>query len=597
MDASQLVRRVMMAAAVSAGTVSVSAQAEAMERGVSRAARPNATDSAEQQTSAVTNAASTAQSESDSTLRTSEVLPTQYQQPAATPPQNQPQSSSVQAELQRLFRENGQEMPSMRQQDLPYATTPQMQMVRPTQKKPSLFRKIVGRIKGESPPPEEPVAMPPQPPAYNPQANVVRKQTAAAPSAPARRLQPAPTQQTGPAAMEQPVRRRGVIVAPAARPAPGTTQAAPATQPQSITVSQPGNTSSPSAFRIVRPPQQSANGGFVQPGRAPAFLPQDTPQPEPAAAVTQPQQEAAPARAADVRPTPSASADTFLSPFAEPAAEPESSDLLDLDSLVEAPQPEVAPAQRAPAEPAQVPAATLQDELAAEDVAPEPQAAAAPSGNPFTGVELDMGAEELIGGSDESAGAKVAAPAAAPAAAELPSLKLSTTEDGGTALTPAPLGPEPVGKSDTKRIKQKTPTVTVSTSTEQLHQMSERQRRQRQRALILSRPGQSGFKGFCPVTLRDSRELVDADPQFTSAFGLQEYEFASARAKAAFESDPARYAPAAGGSDIVLLVNAGEEQAGSLDFAVWYRDRIYMFQSRETLSLFVADPQKFASQY
>lgn len=127
--------------------------------------------------------------------------------------------------------------------------------------------------------------------------------------------------------------------------------------------------------------------------------------------------------------------------------------------------------------------------------------------------------------------------------------------------------------------------------------LDDRARREQQRYRIMSRSGQSGFKGFCPVELRDHRELVDCRESYEARFGLQTYRFSSAAAKSAFEANPARYAPAAGGSDVVLLVNTGEELEGSLDFCLWYRDRLYMFKSRETQQIFSRDPQKFASQY
>ncbi len=125
----------------------------------------------------------------------------------------------------------------------------------------------------------------------------------------------------------------------------------------------------------------------------------------------------------------------------------------------------------------------------------------------------------------------------------------------------------------------------------------EQARRENQRSQILARAGQTGFKGFCPVMLRDQRELVDANSGIVASFGLQQYSFCSERAKAAFEADPSRYAPAAGGSDVVLLVNTAEEQAGMLDYSLWYRDRLYLFCSRETMALFSKDPSRFANQY
>ena len=130
------------------------------------------------------------------------------------------------------------------------------------------------------------------------------------------------------------------------------------------------------------------------------------------------------------------------------------------------------------------------------------------------------------------------------------------------------------------------PTAMNAADTERLRQMAELERRQRQRRQIQVRAGQTGFKGYCPVALRERRELVESSELFSSTFGLQTYSFSSAESKAAFDTDPSRYAPAAGGSDVVVLVNSGEEPAGQLDYALWYRDRLYLFQSRETMTLF-----------
>ncbi len=107
----------------------------------------------------------------------------------------------------------------------------------------------------------------------------------------------------------------------------------------------------------------------------------------------------------------------------------------------------------------------------------------------------------------------------------------------------------------------------------------------------------NGFMGFCPVELRDSRALVDSSEAHKVTFGLQTYQFSSEEACQQFESNPARYAPAAGGSDVVALVNSGEQHAGSLEYAMWYRDRLYLFHSRETMGMFRADPSGFADQY
>lgn len=107
----------------------------------------------------------------------------------------------------------------------------------------------------------------------------------------------------------------------------------------------------------------------------------------------------------------------------------------------------------------------------------------------------------------------------------------------------------------------------------------------------------SGFLGFCPVVLRDTQDLADADEQFQVTFGLKSYWFSSKEAQQAFEKNPTRYAPVAGGSDVVSLINSGEQQVGSIRYAMWYHERLYLFHSQETRDIFCNSPEKFADEY
>ena len=112
---------------------------------------------------------------------------------------------------------------------------------------------------------------------------------------------------------------------------------------------------------------------------------------------------------------------------------------------------------------------------------------------------------------------------------------------------------------------------------------------------IHERGSMKGLKGFCPVTLRDQRELVDAKPDFHSTFRGQKFHFASAEAKLKFDDEPARYAPAAYGADVVALTRDKDVVEGTLDFAAWFKGRLYMFGSQETHDTFVTNPSQFAT--
>lgn len=113
--------------------------------------------------------------------------------------------------------------------------------------------------------------------------------------------------------------------------------------------------------------------------------------------------------------------------------------------------------------------------------------------------------------------------------------------------------------------------------------------------IIASRKGMSGLKGFCPVVLRDDRNLVDAQEQYRAVYNSKTYYMSSSEAVAAFHADPTKYAPAARGSDVIMLATTGDEAEGSLDHAVWYKGRLYMFSSAETMDTFVSAPSSHAT--
>ena len=114
--------------------------------------------------------------------------------------------------------------------------------------------------------------------------------------------------------------------------------------------------------------------------------------------------------------------------------------------------------------------------------------------------------------------------------------------------------------------------------------------------LITQRAEQRGLKGFCPVALHDERTLLDANPTFMSVLDSKTYTFASMEAKAKFDQSPERYAPVANGQDVVLMARTSESEEGSLDHAVWFRGRLYLFSSQVTLNTFVESPEEFAAE-
>jgi len=422
----------------------------------------------------------------------------------------------------------------------------------------------------------------------------------------------------------------------------GNGEVSPASQP-----SQPV----PAVPRMAQTPKKSANPQAVskapeyqQPGSAPGFMPPG----QSKSVVVQPaaKQSVAAVKVAQQnqpRSVPAGSAvesDGLDELFLETETSEEASDVLDLDSLVVSPGAQ--PAQATESIPVVSSAPQVKSQANAQNLFEAGQSAASESVsevNPLTGVRLDDSDEELFSAALSETGSSaaivgratvngVAAMAQEAAdelqefanslpAIDLPAVEDLTASDGSRQAQPELGLPEldaaDFAEASTGRAvlnptaeQESIPPVELETveaaprknaDSERLQQVAEQDRRLKQQRMIQSRAGQTGFKGFCPVELRDRRELVETNPEFTATFGLQTYAFSSAAAKTAFEGDPSRYAPAAGGSDVVLLVNSGEEQPGMLDYALWYRDRLYLFRSRETMAMFNSDPLRFANQY
>lgn len=195
--------------------------------------------------------------------------------------------------------------------------------------------------------------------------------------------------------------------------------------------------------------------------------------------------------------------------------------------------------------------------------------------NPFTGLTLN-----------EDAGS-ASAPKSQPAESTE-----SSKEDPFAAELKAmgivPLGDAP---ADPKAAEKPQKVASESPSFDGIEDQATREKIKK----IHERGSMKGLKGFCPVTLRDQRELVDAKPDFHSTFRGQKFHFASAEAKLKFDDEPARYAPAAYGADVVALTRDKDVVEGTLDFAAWFKGRLYMFGSQETHDTFVTNPSQFAT--
>ncbi len=118
-----------------------------------------------------------------------------------------------------------------------------------------------------------------------------------------------------------------------------------------------------------------------------------------------------------------------------------------------------------------------------------------------------------------------------------------------------------------------------------------------QPAMLPAGPSRAlGMEGCCPVTLRDRRVMVPGKAEYTTVWEGVTYRFASTQAQAEFQAQPANFAPAKAGRDVILLATSGQQVPGSLEHAVWYHRRLYLFQSPQTMEAFSANPEKYITE-
>jgi YHS domain-containing protein len=102
-----------------------------------------------------------------------------------------------------------------------------------------------------------------------------------------------------------------------------------------------------------------------------------------------------------------------------------------------------------------------------------------------------------------------------------------------------------------------------------------------------------GFRGYCPVVLKDDRKLIEAKPGIKAEYHGRIYTFSSIEAKETFEDNPRKYIPAGDGIDVVRQTAGDTGIEGTIEHAAWYRGRLYLFSSAESRREFVDTPGKF----
>ncbi|MHB8902201.1 MAG: thioredoxin family protein [Thermoguttaceae bacterium] len=111
-----------------------------------------------------------------------------------------------------------------------------------------------------------------------------------------------------------------------------------------------------------------------------------------------------------------------------------------------------------------------------------------------------------------------------------------------------------------------------------------------------------GLDGFCPVSLEKTMRL-DPQPKWMpgdARWGLRHegrtYLFAGPAEQQAFFDNPNFYAPVLSGNDAVLQVEQGRPVPGAREFGARWRDRVYLFSTRESFEKFQSNPAFYENQ-
>ena len=86
--------------------------------------------------------------------------------------------------------------------------------------------------------------------------------------------------------------------------------------------------------------------------------------------------------------------------------------------------------------------------------------------------------------------------------------------------------------------------------------------------------------------------MVDGLPKFSVTHNGRVILLSSAKARATFTAQPEAYLPAADGMDLVS-VDQRRPRLGTLDYATWYRERLYLFTTQSNLVEFREQPERY----
>ena len=98
-----------------------------------------------------------------------------------------------------------------------------------------------------------------------------------------------------------------------------------------------------------------------------------------------------------------------------------------------------------------------------------------------------------------------------------------------------------------------------------------------------------GIHGYDPVTYFTEGKAAKGDPQYSSNYGGATYYFKSSDDKAAFDKDPAKYAPQFGGY-CAMAMAMGQQEDADPNFFLVHDGKLLLQRNEKAHMMFMKDP-------
>jgi len=98
-----------------------------------------------------------------------------------------------------------------------------------------------------------------------------------------------------------------------------------------------------------------------------------------------------------------------------------------------------------------------------------------------------------------------------------------------------------------------------------------------------------GLHGYDPVAYFTEAKAVKGDPKFSASYGGASYEYKSAENKAAFEKEPAKYAPQYGGY-CAMAMTMGKLEDADPNFFLVHDGKLLLQRNEKAHMMFLKDP-------